>query len=127
MSAGGSDLFLGETQQLQIELDGFPNQVRPMQPVSAEAPFSSPEYFFEVKWDGMRALLFVDPDGGVHLHDRALNDLTARVPELAGAAAQVPRGSVLDGELVAADDNGRPNPDLLRRRLAAGNGLAGEI
>ena len=45
--------------QLQIELESFPDEVRPMQAASAEAPFSSAEYLFEVKWDGVRALAAV--------------------------------------------------------------------
>jgi len=43
-----------------------------MQAASAEAPFSSPEYLFEVKWDGLRCMLFRDPDGTVHLQDLSL-------------------------------------------------------
>jgi bifunctional non-homologous end joining protein LigD len=104
--------------QLAIELDGFPSAVRPMQAASAEAPFSSEEYLFEVKWDGLRSLLFVEPDGGFRLQDRALGDITSRVPELAGIGRQVTPGTVLDGELVATDSEGRPDYQALRRRLA---------
>src|SRR5262249_61828449 len=68
--------------QLAIELDGFPTAIRPMQAVSAEAPFSSDEYLFEVKWDGLRCLLFVDWDGRVRLQDRGLSDITGLLPEL---------------------------------------------
>lgn len=106
--------------QLAIELDGFPTAIRPMQAVSAEAPFSSDEYLFEVKWDGVRCLLFVDWQGGVHLQDRALNDLTSALPELAGIGRQVSRGAVLDGELVVTDLQGRPDYQAVRRRLAGG-------
>src|SRR5262252_6575013 len=110
--------------QLAIELDGSPTAIRPMQAVSAEAPFSSPEYLFEVKWDGLRCLLFVDWDGRVHLQDRGLNDLTERLPELRSIGKQVARGSVLDGELVATDIQGRPDIHALRRRLQGGAELA---
>ena len=51
------------SDQLQIELESFPAELRPMQAASAEAPFSSPDYLFEVKWDGLRCLVFCDPDG----------------------------------------------------------------
>jgi ATP-dependent DNA ligase len=80
-----------------------------MQAGSAEAPFSSPDYLFEVKWDGVRAVLFKDPDGQVRAHDRALADLTPTLPELAEAERLLPPGTVLDGELVATDDEGRPD------------------
>src|SRR3981081_442967 len=106
--------------QLAIELDGFPTEIRPMQAVSAEAPFSSDEYLFEVKWDGLRCLLFVDWDGNVHLQDRGLNDITSLLPELHGIGRQVAPGAVLDGELVATDDQGRPDVHTLRRRIVGG-------
>ncbi len=98
-----------------------------MQAGSAEAPFSSPDYLFEVKWDGVRAILFRDPDGTVHAHDRALADLTPRLPELAEVERALPPGTVLDGELVATDEEGRPDYHRLRRRLQAGAALAREI
>ena len=115
------------SDQLEIELDSFPNQLTPMQAASAEAPFSSADYIFEVKWDGLRCLLFRDPQGRVHLHDRGLNDLTPAVPEVAAAAERVPRGSVIDGEIVATDRDGRPDYHRLRQRLAGGAGMRDQI
>jgi DNA ligase D-like protein (predicted ligase) len=97
-----------------------------MQAVAAEAPFSSDEYLFEVKWDGLRCVLFVAPDRSVRLHDRGLNDLTPLLPEVAAATSQIAPGTVLDGELVATDGEGRPDHQALRRRLAAGASLANE-
>jgi DNA ligase D-like protein (predicted ligase) len=114
-------------QQLAITLDDLPSAVRPMQAVPAMEPFRSDQYLFEVRWDAVRCLLFVEPDGRVRLHDRALNDLTGAVPELAGASAQVAGPAVLDGELVATDGGGRPDHSLLRRRLRAGPTAAEEV
>jgi DNA ligase D-like protein (predicted ligase) len=104
--------------QLAIEVDGFPSAVRPMQAASAEAPFSSEDYLFEVKWDGLRCLLFVDADGRCRLQDRALGDVTSRVPELSEMGRQVTPVTVLDGELVATDAEGRPDYQALRQRLS---------
>lgn len=91
-----------------------------MQPMPAEAPFSSSEYLFEVKWDGLRCLLFRDHEGRLRLQDRALRDITELVPEVAAGAKQVAPGTVLDGELVATDGEGRPDAAALRRLLRAG-------
>jgi DNA ligase D-like protein (predicted ligase) len=113
--------------QLAIDLDGSPTAIRPMQAVSAEAPFSSSEYLFEVKWDGLRCLMFVDWDGRVRLHDRGLNDVTDRLPELREIGRQVTPGSVLDGELVATDEQGRPDCHALRGRLLGGAELADTV
>src|ERR1700674_4775314 len=118
---------MGDPDQLQIELESFPAELRPMQAASAEAPFSSPDYLFEVKWDGLRCLVFRDPGGRVHLHDRGLNDLTASVPEVVSAAARIPRGSVIDGELVATDTDGRPDYPRLPGRRAGGGSLRDQI
>src|SRR4030081_1208454 len=116
-----------DPDQLQIELESFPSELRPMQAASAEAPFSSPDYLFEVKWDGLRCLVFRDSDGRVRLQDRGLNDLTADVPGVIAAAKRVPLGSVIDGELVATDNDGRPDYPRLRQRLTAGASLKGKI
>jgi len=73
-----------------------------------------------VKWDGLRCVLFRDTDGRVRLQDRGLNDITADLPEVTAAAKRVPLGSVIDGELVATDNDGRPDYPRLRHRLAMG-------
>src|SRR5207245_9867949 len=65
-------------------------------------------------------MLFRDPEGKLHLQDRGLNDLTAYLPEVTAAASRVPNGSVIDGELVATDSDGRPDYTRLRERLAGG-------
>jgi len=116
-----------DSDQLQIDLENFPGEIRPMQAASAEAPFSSPDYLFEVKWDGLRCILFRDVDGRVRLQDRGLNDITADLPEVVAAARRVPPGSVIDGELVATDIEGRPDYPRLRERLAGGAELKDNI
>jgi DNA ligase D-like protein (predicted ligase) len=116
-----------DPDQLQIGLESFNDEMRPMQAASAEAPFSSPDYLFEVKWDGLRCIVFKDSSGHVHLQDRGLHDITADVPEVVAAAKRIPPGSVIDGELVATDKDGRPDYPRLRERLAAGASLMDKI
>ena len=91
-----------------------------MQAGSAEAPFSSPDYLFEVKWDGVRAVLFRSPEGDIRAHDRALTDITPIFPELQELTDRIAPGAVLDGEIVATDAEGRPDYHLLRSRLESG-------
>jgi ATP-dependent DNA ligase len=85
----------------------------PMLAVPAE-PFDAPEYSFEVKWDGIRALAAVE-GGGWQLWGREQADYTGRYPELA-VLRRLRAGTLVDGELVVFDAEGRPDlPRLLRR------------
>jgi ATP-dependent DNA ligase len=78
------------------------------------APFDSPEHSFEINWDGTRALTAVER-GAWRLWGRERADYTARHPEL-DVLRHLPAGTLVDGELVACDANGRPDlPRLLRR------------
>jgi DNA ligase D-like protein (predicted ligase) len=79
---------------------------------SAE-PFDSFDYFFEVKWDGVRALAAVE-GGDYRLWGRERADYRDRYPEL-DALRCLPSGTVVDGELVVIQD-GRPNLNALLRR-----------
>jgi bifunctional non-homologous end joining protein LigD len=70
-------------------------------------PFDSGDHLFETKWDGVRAVTYVE--GGRHrMHGRRRSDLAARYPEL-GFLAELPPGLVLDGELVVLAADGRPD------------------
>jgi ATP-dependent DNA ligase len=85
----------------------------PMLAVPAE-PFDAAEYSFEIKWDGVRALAAVDASGW-RMWGRERADYTARYPEF-DVLRRLPAGTLVDGELVAFDPEGRPDlPRLLRR------------
>jgi bifunctional non-homologous end joining protein LigD len=85
----------------------------PMLAVPA-TPFDSPEYSFEWKWDGIRALTAVEP-AGWRLWGRERADYTARYPELE-VLRRLPARTLVDGELVAVDAEGRPDLARLLRR-----------
>ena len=79
-------------------------------------PFDDPGWWFEVKWDGYRAVL--SNDGGVRARSRRGIDLLEPFPELAGLP--IPEEVVLDGEIVAFDDIGRPSFDRIQKRTGFG-------
>ncbi len=98
----------GATRQSRDPLDGvawalpgdLPQRIEPMLPSGADEPFDSPSHIFEVIWDGIRALLFVER-GRVRVQDRYGRDVTARYPELHAVASLVNgSGVVLDGVIV---------------------------
>lgn len=75
-----------------------------------------PEWSYEVKWDGYRAMLVHDRTG-TRLVSRNLKDLTADYPHIAAAAPTLtPEPFVLDGEIVALDEDGRPSFQALQHR-----------
>ncbi|GIU88478.1 MAG: ATP-dependent DNA ligase [Acidimicrobiia bacterium] len=72
---------------------------------------------FELKWDGIRGLAYV-VGGDVRVLTRNGNDVTRRYPELEGlGAALAGHDAVLDGEIVAFDESGRPSFERLQRRM----------
>lgn len=80
----------------------------PMVPTEVDRPFTNEGWTFEVKLDGIRALL-VKEGGTVRLVTRNGNDVSARFPSVAKACDAMPEDDlVLDGELVRFDGEGRP-------------------
>jgi bifunctional non-homologous end joining protein LigD len=83
-----------------------------------QRPFDSSAYFFEVMWDGVRALAFYE-DGALRLQDRYQRDVTALYPELQETVSQVDDATVLDGVIVVLVGDNLPDFALLRQRAAA--------
>ncbi len=74
-------------------------------------------WVYEVKWDGMRAVVSVE-DHVVRLQSANGKDATASFPELEGLGPSLGVASaVLDGEIVAFDDQGRPSFGRLQQRM----------
>jgi len=94
----------------------MPTAIRPMLATPVEKPFDDPTWLFEIKWDGYRAVAFIE-DGNVRLVSRNQNDLTAEFPELRDLASSVKaKTAILDGEVVALDDAGRSSFSLMQQR-----------
>jgi bifunctional non-homologous end joining protein LigD len=90
--------------------------LRPMLARSADELPVGREWTYEVKWDGYRALAVKD-GARVQLLSRNQKDLTRDYPTVVAAVKALPAGrSVLDGEIVAVDDEGRPSFQALQHR-----------
>src|SRR2546425_2548924 len=92
----------------------LPRALVPMRPRLATRAFNSPDYVFELKWDGIRAVAGRDATG-LSVTDRAGGDLLSLLPELRDM--RLPEGVLIDGEIVVCDSRGRPSYDLLAGRL----------
>lgn len=96
-----------------MKLGNMERKVKPMLAKSAE-PFSGTDWIFEVKWDGTRALCFVD--GKIQLMNRRKTDITYRYPELQDMRKGIKASScILDGEIVVLQ-KGKPSFQNLQKR-----------
>lgn len=92
--------------------------VQPMLASPGPAPADTDQWAYEVKWDGMRIMSYLDGTGGLRLLSRNANQATARYPELAELTELLGgRSAVLDGEVIATDEQGRPHFGRLQERM----------
>jgi bifunctional non-homologous end joining protein LigD len=94
----------------------MPTAIHPMLAESIEKPFDDKDWLFEIKWDGYRAIAFIE-NGKVRLVSRNQNELTLRYPELKDMPEFVKaKTAILDGEVVALDGDGRASFSLMQQR-----------
>jgi bifunctional non-homologous end joining protein LigD len=97
--------------------DPFPEAIVPMLAKLAELPADDSGWATEIKWDGVRAIAYCRP-GRLRLQTRNLNEVTAQYPEVRRLSRRLGAvDAVLDGELVAFDDEGRPSFERLQQRI----------
>ncbi len=99
----------------------MPRNLEPMLATPASELPGDDGWAYEIKWDGIRARVYLDGER-LRIAARRGNDHTPRYPELAALAeAFAGRELILDGEIVAFDDDGRPSFQLLQRRMGLSN------
>ena len=106
-----------------------PGLIAPMLATPGPVPTGSEGWAFEIKFDGVRAIGYAGPRG-LRLFSRNDRDVSASYPEVGGL--QLPGGSgadalVVDGELVALDERGRPDFERLQQRMHLGSPSAALI
>ena len=117
---GGYVLFQTRGNQWMIhrERQPLPAAVRPMLAVAGAAmPAGAQNWALEMKWDGVRALAFIEK-GRVRLMSRTERDITVAYPELSGlGAATAHKQLLLDGEIVVFGQDGWPEFEALQPRM----------
>jgi bifunctional non-homologous end joining protein LigD len=96
----------------------MPDRIVPMLATTGKLPAGDDSgWAFEIKWDGVRAVAYSEP-GTLRLESRNLRDITASYPDLSRLNRALSHHSaVLDGEIVAFDEHGRPSFGRLQRRM----------
>jgi ATP-dependent DNA ligase len=113
----------GEQLDLPISTPGaagrLPSRVAPMQPSAGVAPFDDGAYLFEAWWPGIRAQAWVERGQLIRLRAEGLADALVAFSELIDELPErlMEDGVLLDGWLLALDEGGWLDTDLLRRRL----------
>ena len=117
-------LWNGEAPAAQAEIDltgaveaPMPSTIEPMLATLASTPFDDPDWLYEIKWDGFRVQAVVD-GGVVRTWTRSLKDAETYFPRLLSPASWIDaRQAIVDGEVVAIDEDGRPDFSLLQTKL----------
>lgn len=92
------------------------SEIKPMLAKSSK-PFDSKDYLFEVKFDGTRAIVFLDRERKfVRIQNRRGFDITKRYPEFHGLWKNVQKKTILDSEIVVFDNEGKPDFYSLQER-----------
>jgi bifunctional non-homologous end joining protein LigD len=99
------------------EREPMPRHLTPMLATLSTLPRDDEGWAYEIKWDGVRAIAYCDA-GHLLLESRTRREITAQYPELRALTAELgSREVVLDGEVVAFDDEGRPSFERLQGRI----------
>ena len=100
----------------------IPHRVKPMLATLAKEPFDHPDWVFEVKWDGYRAIAEVQ-EGKVALYSRNLLSLDQKFAPIAESLQTLPFEAVLDGEIVVVNEQGQADFQLLQNYQKSGQGF----
>jgi bifunctional non-homologous end joining protein LigD len=94
----------------------FPQIIEPMMPSVIKDPFDSPDWIFETKLDGYRAIAVIDSTGKARIWSRNRLPLEQKFPTVRDAVERRNLNStILDGEIVALDEEGVPRFQLLQK------------
>jgi bifunctional non-homologous end joining protein LigD len=113
----GKDFLLERVDEPQI--DWLQRFVEPMLSETADKPPQTDDYVFELKWDGIRALISYE-EGKVRIHTRNQNEITVHFPELLdGERSFRATNAVFDAEIVVLDGGGKPMFKKVINRMQA--------
>ncbi|MBY3086046.1 ATP-dependent DNA ligase [Rhizobium laguerreae] len=108
--------------QPNLPLDPMPDRIEPCLALLKARPPKGDDWVYEIKWDGYRLSVHVEPTG-IRILTRGGHDWTDRFPAIKQAALWLPVGTaILDGEAVVLDEQGRSDFGLLQQSLGGRGG-----
>ncbi|MBY4613642.1 non-homologous end-joining DNA ligase [Rhizobium redzepovicii] len=108
--------------QSQLLLDPMPARIEPCLALLKRRPPKGPQWTYEVKWDGYRVAVHIEPSG-VRILTRGGHDWTERFPAILAEARRLPVSTaILDGEAVVLDVEGRSDFGMLQQSLGGRGG-----
>lgn len=99
----------------------MPEFIPPMLAISMKNPFNNKEWLYEIKWDGYRALAFIDPPV-ITLKSRTKHNWNHQFPSIIENLKTIRTQTILDGELVILDAEGKPHFQLMQNYQKTGKG-----
>jgi bifunctional non-homologous end joining protein LigD len=99
----------------------MPHNIKPMLATLIKEPFDHPDWIYEVKWDGYRAVAEIR-DGEVSLYSRNLLPFDRKFSPIAETLRRFGFEALLDGEIVVVDDRGEPDFQMLQDYRKSGRG-----
>jgi bifunctional non-homologous end joining protein LigD len=119
---GGNDWMIRRVDPpLDPDREPIPEHVAPLIPAPGPLPKDDAAHAYAIAWDGLRALAYCEP-GRLRLEGADGTDIGSFFPEIGRLTRSVgARSCILDGEIVAVDDDGRPAPERLERRMRSGS------
>ena len=99
----------------------MPRRIKPMLATLIKEPFDHPDWVFEMKWDGYRAIAEIQ-DGDVALYSRNGISLSKKFSPITEALGKFRFEAILDGEIVVVDDRGHPDFQMLQDYQKSGRG-----
>lgn len=116
-ATGGKNWLIHRMDPPREDFVEMPTRVKPMLATPGELPTAAKRWAYEFKWDGVRAMVYVE-GGRVRALTRNDKNLVSTFPELRAIGLHLgSRSAVLDGEIVVLDEGGRPNFSILSHRL----------
>jgi bifunctional non-homologous end joining protein LigD len=99
---------VSETMAADAPKRPMPHKIKPMLAAAVQKPFNHKDWLFEVKWDGYRAIAELDGNS-VALYSRNQISLANKFPPVVESLQKLGLHAVLDGEIVVADNSGKPD------------------